>query len=200
MARPRKDAVGPTAVERMRQAFWGLLEEKPYSAVTVRLITERAKVNHNTFYYHFQNIDEMAVRFFEDNIPSRLVDLMVETSMGKPLDLNAIKSETDIEEHYRRVRMVVRSGSFDFAAMGRGRLIEHWLERAGLSSEELSRADRARVNYIWGGITNVIASNDAETVEDYLELLQGGIVDAVAGLIRRIGEEHGLSLGMHGEC
>ena len=194
MARPRKDAPGPTALERMREAFWELLEEKPYSAITVKLITQRAGVNHNTFYYHFQNIDEMAVQLFEDNIPTRLIEVMVGVSMGKPIDVQLIAQEPGIEMHYQRVRAVVRSGSPDLAKRSRDRLIGHWLQRANLVSENLSRADRARIDYIWGGITAVISSDNAPTVESYLELLQTGIADAVGGLVRRIGEEHGMNL------
>ena len=37
-------------------AFWQLLEEKPYSKITVQNIVERCQVNRNTFYYHFQDI------------------------------------------------------------------------------------------------------------------------------------------------
>lgn len=37
-------------------AFWLLLEEKPYSKITVQNIVERCQVNRNTFYYHFQDI------------------------------------------------------------------------------------------------------------------------------------------------
>ena len=66
----------------MREVFWELLEEKPYSAITVKLITQRAGVNHNTFYYHFQNIDDMAMRFFEGNVPAKLVDMVVDAFMG----------------------------------------------------------------------------------------------------------------------
>ncbi len=36
--------------------FWQLLEEKPYSKITVQSIVERCQVNRNTFYYHFQDI------------------------------------------------------------------------------------------------------------------------------------------------
>lgn len=190
MARPRKDQSGPSAVERMREAFWELLEERSYQSITVRSITQRAGVNPNTFYYHFENIDDMAVRFFEDNIPTRLIDVMAEVSMGKMVDIRSFADEPDIEKHYQRVRAVVRSGSLDLAKQSRNRLIGHWLQRAGLAEEDLSRADRARVNYLWGGVSSVISSDDAPTVEDYLELLQAGIADAVIGLVRRIGEEH----------
>ena len=42
MARPRKDQVGPTAVERMEEAFWEILAEKPYAQITVGEIAKRA--------------------------------------------------------------------------------------------------------------------------------------------------------------
>lgn len=45
-----------------------------------------------------------------------------------------------------------------------------------------------------GGVTEVISSDDAPTVEDSLVLLQTGIADAVGQLIHRIGEEHGVGL------
>lgn len=41
-------------------AFWQLLEEKPYNKITVQNIVERCQVNRNTFYYHFQDIPSLA--------------------------------------------------------------------------------------------------------------------------------------------
>ncbi|BAK98468.1 putative TetR family transcriptional regulator [Oscillibacter valericigenes Sjm18-20] len=41
-------------------AFWQLLEEKPYSKITVKDIVDRCQVNRNTFYYHFQDIPSLA--------------------------------------------------------------------------------------------------------------------------------------------
>ena len=56
MARPRKDQEGPTAVERMEEAFWEILAEKPYAQITVSEIAKRAQVNKNAFYYHFDGL------------------------------------------------------------------------------------------------------------------------------------------------
>lgn len=193
MARPRKDEARPSAYERMTAAFWSLLGEKSYSAVTVKLITQQAGVNHNTFYYHFENIDDMAVKMLESVIPTRLVDMMAAVSMGQPLDLSAVRNAPELGEHYQKIRAIVRSGSFDLGQMSKNRLMHCWLERAGLDEDEFSRVDRARVNYIWGGITAVISSDEAETLEDYLELLQSGIIDAVGMVIRRIGQDHGVN-------
>lgn len=40
-------------------AFWQLLEEKPYSKITVKDIVDRCQINRNTFYYHFHDIPEL---------------------------------------------------------------------------------------------------------------------------------------------
>lgn len=52
-------------------AFWLLLEEKPYNKITVKDIVERCQINRNTFYYHFHDIPElleMAVKNDADHI------------------------------------------------------------------------------------------------------------------------------------
>lgn len=41
-------------------AFWQILEEKPYSKITVQNIVEYCQVNRNTFYYHFRDIPDLA--------------------------------------------------------------------------------------------------------------------------------------------
>lgn len=41
-------------------AFWQLLEERPYNKITVQNIVECCRVNRNTFYYHFQDIPALA--------------------------------------------------------------------------------------------------------------------------------------------
>ena len=46
-----------TEMERiLSEAFWELLEEKPYKKITVKDIVDRCQVNRNTFYYHFDGI------------------------------------------------------------------------------------------------------------------------------------------------
>lgn len=43
----------------LTDAFWALLEEKPYKKITVRDIVDRCQVNRNTFYYHFEGIPSL---------------------------------------------------------------------------------------------------------------------------------------------
>jgi len=51
-------------------AFWQLLEEKPYSKITVQSIVDRCQVNRNTFYYHFQDIPTLAENSIQEWIES----------------------------------------------------------------------------------------------------------------------------------
>ena len=37
------------------EAFWQLLDEKPFNKITVKNIVELCGVNRNTFYYHFSD-------------------------------------------------------------------------------------------------------------------------------------------------
>ena len=46
--------------ETIIDAFWQLLEEKPFNKITVQNIVERCHLNRNTFYYHFQDIPNLA--------------------------------------------------------------------------------------------------------------------------------------------
>ena len=64
-------------------AFWQLLEERPYTKITVRDIVERCQVNRNTFYYHFHDIPEL----LETTIKSD-VDQIIQTNghFGSPTD------------------------------------------------------------------------------------------------------------------
>lgn len=49
----------------IKDAFWELLEEKPYNKITVRDIVNRCCVNRNTFYYYFQDIPTLMVDSIE---------------------------------------------------------------------------------------------------------------------------------------
>ena len=59
------------AKDAIKDAFWSLLNEKPYSSITVKDIVSRCQVNRNTFYYHFQDIPsllELVVKEWMDAI------------------------------------------------------------------------------------------------------------------------------------
>lgn len=69
--------------QALSDAFWQLLEEMPYSRITVRGIVDRCQVNRNTFYYHYRDIPALAEATME-----AWVEGIVEQHFrfGSPLD------------------------------------------------------------------------------------------------------------------
>lgn len=65
------------------EVFWQLLEEMPYSKITVKTIVNRCQLNRNTFYYHFQDIPALAEATMQ-----AWVESIVEQhfSFGSPMD------------------------------------------------------------------------------------------------------------------
>ena len=60
MPRPRRDPEVLPAQQRLENAFWALLRERPYGKITVTDIVREAGVNRNSFYYHFSGLPELA--------------------------------------------------------------------------------------------------------------------------------------------
>ena len=60
MPRPRLDCDTPSAIQRMIDTFW--------QSITVTDIVRRANVNRNSFYYHFNKLDELAYRAIHDEV------------------------------------------------------------------------------------------------------------------------------------
>lgn len=78
------------------QTFWHLLEEKPYSKITVNEIASTAGVNRNTFYYHFQDIPDL----FEKTIEywaNEILEKALETGVHTGPELTALIVKTSRE-------------------------------------------------------------------------------------------------------
>ena len=60
MPRPRRDSKILPAKERLENAFWTLLADRPFGKITVTDVVHEARVNRNSFYYHFSGLPELA--------------------------------------------------------------------------------------------------------------------------------------------
>ncbi len=81
--------------ERIEQAFRELLNEKPFSSITVKNIIERCGVNRNTFYYHYESIpylmgmiikkdlDRLVSEHYDFENPLRCIEPIVEYAADK---------------------------------------------------------------------------------------------------------------------
>ena len=56
--------------QRLRDAFWSLLEEKPYAQISVSELLARSGVSRGDFYYHYKNLVDLAKCAVEDEVKS----------------------------------------------------------------------------------------------------------------------------------
>lgn len=88
MARPKKNSHITPARERIIDAFWKTLSEKPYSEISVKCISETAHVNKNTFYYHFSYIEDLAQTCIYNSLPFEIPKTFIEKGSA---DIKAVK-------------------------------------------------------------------------------------------------------------
>lgn len=178
MARPAKGS-GPGAVERLAEAFWGMLSEMPYSEIKVVSLARRAGASPNTLYYHFGCVADLARHALEAELDARLVsDLLA----GAPPYPDPMR-----ERRLRRVTLAARSGSAELAGMLASSLRALWLEGAGVAESDLGDAQRRDLTFIFGGIVAVLGDEtlapDAGQMEAFASRpLGSGAVATMAAL------------------
>lgn len=178
MPRPRADQQGPSAQERLEAAFWGLLAERPCADLTVAALSAHARVNHNTFYYYFANIDDMAEQLFERNLlpdlPRRVLGTFSTRSPGQedttdwPVEVSA-----DVRAHFARAVLFARSGSVTLTDILKRSLTSLWLEAAGVDAARLSPGQRDQLEFVFGGLVAVLAVPGNEVTPERLAELMG---------------------------
>ena len=161
MPRPKQNDPAPTARDRMAQAFWKLMEHMPYDKISVRQIVRLAHVNHNTFYYHFSSIDDMATQLIEDTACEALVPYFLTNRAFSPNLPEGLSLPADIEARFHHMGILVKNGNAFITDQVKSLFIKHWLEAAGRKIEDLSKGERLQLEFIIGGMLAVRGSVDS---------------------------------------
>ncbi len=147
-------------LERMEDAFWDMLAEMPYHQMTGRELRARAGVSHNTFYYHFANMDDMARDIFDrlaaPEVPAALMGAVmggVGTSQG------FAERVPGFELRFARMRLLAASGSPLLVGFVRDAVVRAWLSAIGLAEDDLTTDDRIDLTYAFGGIIALFGSD-----------------------------------------
>lgn len=156
MARPRRDAEGPSAQERVIGAFWDMLAEGAYADIKVAALARRAHVSVNTLYYHFENIGEVARRALDGNLDPALSAAILSGSLdGQP-------AEPFDEARFARVLLFARSGSAELTGMLAASLRAHWVAAAGIDETKLSEDDKRDLAFIFGGAVAMLGDSSLD--------------------------------------
>ena len=186
MARPRKDDSGPSACERIKNAFWKMMEEKGYEAITIGALCRTAKVSPNTLYYHFANLEEVARDAFVENMPYEL-PISVLQGRQKQVYGQLAEKESPLSLRARRVMLFAGSDSGLLRSMATEYFIDAWLETLDVNRDELAENDLIALRFIASGVTAVLGSVPYDrfvpAVPDFLESPLGrGIVEELQSL------------------
>lgn len=84
MGRPKKNPNTPDARERIASSFWELLETHQLREITIGMITAKANCNRGTFYYHFQDMNELIYHVIEIELygQNSVTELLFRLSTG----------------------------------------------------------------------------------------------------------------------
>jgi AcrR family transcriptional regulator len=176
MARPKANSNVPSARERIETAFWKMLASVPFSQITVSAISSKAGINHNTFYYHFSSIEDLAEKVFADNMLPELPQLMLpvlseDRSKPRRSEKGDRLDTVEVSAHFRRARLYASSGSALLTGILRDSIAKLWLDAAGLEDSQLDASERDHLAFIFGGIVSMIAEMGDEADVGRMEKL-----------------------------
>lgn len=156
MARPKKNDAEPSALERIDSTFWQMLSEMPYDAITISSLARRAGVNHNTIYYYYECIDQMALDLFEKNMPSDAsLPLNMMAFSDSSLSRIALNNPC-IMDQGKKVYLFLRSGSAFLTQHLKKRFIENWCRAQNVSQDKLTALQKLELEFIFSGMTSTL--------------------------------------------
>ncbi|AYD90195.1 TetR/AcrR family transcriptional regulator [Actinomyces lilanjuaniae] len=175
VARPRADLGEDSARNRIKDAFWGILSQRPYADVTIKRLAREARVNHKTIYYHYANVDDLAEQLFRENQAEADVSLLVgRLILDEDEEVSVLLSSPQVRASLRRGWLYARGDSPYLLSIFRRHVMRAWLDYAGVSREELSEEELFDIDFVVHGLTASIGDS-----------LASGRTEALAGLAHR---------------
>lgn len=161
MARPRQNAEGPSACERLIAAFWEMLGQMPFDDITVCGISRVAHVSPNTLYYHFDGLFDIAREAVRSELSKDVAKSLIGNNgegrtiaqlMGNPRDALRLS----------RMGLVAASGSAMLTAMLTAMLKEAWCDLSGRPLSSLTEAEAMDLDFVYGGLVTVLRRANRE--------------------------------------
>lgn len=126
-----------------------------------RRISQVSGTNRNSFYYHYETLEDLARKAFMRN-----------AAVAKPLIMSLItrfrfgvdegfQPDENLADHAKRVMLCARSESPFLRHLVNEMLREIWFDELGIDENLLTIDEKTEVDFIFGGLVNVLGSNAA---------------------------------------
>lgn len=73
--------------QKLYDTFSRLIQEECYDDITIKDFIKEAKVNRNTFYYHFSDMDSFLKEYLDDKILFDVEKLIIENKLAQAYDI-----------------------------------------------------------------------------------------------------------------
>ncbi|RSX54051.1 AcrR family transcriptional regulator [Bifidobacterium goeldii] len=193
MARPRAEE--PSAPQKMQDAFWRLLEEKPYAQITISDITRESGLNRSAFYYHYGNIPELAddaiAAIYEEPGITDFITHIIRQDQGidsiRDFALACLSSPQRVRSIHRLSHIAGPHGSAGLAAQLKTHVVEIWLAALDRDPDTLNPGQRMLLEFASSGMLGVLAKAPDLLTPQNIEWLSRSIMpDIVAQLINSL--------------
>lgn len=154
MARPIKSENSDPARDRIAQEFWKLLKSKPLSHIRISELVEKAGCNRSTFYYYFDDIDDLAWKMISESLPVELPKMAQACFTGK------IENMTIGPETMRAIEQISmcigKDGSSHLTYLAADALKEMWITEFQLEDSKQDEDLSALLDFMACGIVGAV--------------------------------------------
>ena len=191
MARPvyKKDQI--TAKDQLKASFWKLLSETNYSRITVKKLTDEAGLNPNTFYYHYDTMDSLALDALNDEKLSEIpVAIRSSLLQNSRLSLDNALEYIVIDDRWKKIRLFINSDSATLRRHFYDTMEKFWLSLIGVEKDALSQPDYLDLTFILHGAISIIDMQTKQYNLDFIKSLPDrplghGIMQTLENLIQK---------------
>jgi AcrR family transcriptional regulator len=191
MPRPKRKKGEKSVPDRLEDTFFEMLEEMPYGDITISQLSKRTNVNHNTFYYYFDNIESLVSIVIENTLisdmPAFLMSSLTNNTFGFPPEFD----EDDLNRRFKRIRLLVGENSTNWIINSlKDSLLDIWLKAIGVHEAQLSIEHGLLLHYGIGGLFSVIGKygKDLDAME-FNSLVQSDVVRMLVASMKKIQSE-----------
>lgn len=188
MGRPRKDEEGK-ARQALIDAFWELLAESNYTQLSIRALSNRAHVNHNTFYRYFENIDDLAKKAFEEVVPKHTPDLLRKAVVVEGINPFSFFNYPMFRDYAHYARLFIMSDSLYLNQVMQDTIKRVWLDYLNVREEDLAEEERIAIAFVFGGLISAMRECEVDPHFAKGEVVQP-LFSAVVNALLVIGKRH----------
>lgn len=179
------------ATDKLRQAFWELLEQRSYTDITVKDIIVRARINRSAFYYHYADLKDLAIdaitaEYRDDKDGDLLISTIASGSaaaIADHLHLEKTIASAFLEHVHRKALVAGPHGTAELSEILRVRIAHIWLSSLGLSPNQLDAGQRMVLHFAIGGMVNSLEDIEQLIREGYADELQREVIEMIAKMI-----------------